>query len=155
MYRSAWPPTAATRTSSRSALRLDGDRRRPTYDAFKITGQFDCRNSGGESARRRDGTPGCWVPGQNPFDDTPFTFQGKVQGAFPHVEAADYCNAGGGEEQVGGRLGSGRGGGAARAGVREAVEHGRRRAAVWPSNVQPGRSPPRGRARAPTPTPGR
>jgi phospholipid/cholesterol/gamma-HCH transport system substrate-binding protein len=65
-----------------------------TYDAYKITGQFDCRNSGGEKrAPTADGTPGCWVAGHNPFDPTPFTFQGKVQGAFPHVEAADYSNA--------------------------------------------------------------
>jgi phospholipid/cholesterol/gamma-HCH transport system substrate-binding protein len=70
-----------------ASTKIDGGR---TYNAFKITGQFDCLNSGGEHRAPTDGNPGCWVAGHNPFDPTPFTFQGKVQGAFPHVEADDY-----------------------------------------------------------------
>jgi phospholipid/cholesterol/gamma-HCH transport system substrate-binding protein len=60
-----------------------------TYDKFKITGQFDCQQSG-EKPAPTDGSPGCWVQGHNPFDEHRFTFQGKVQGAYPHVEAQDY-----------------------------------------------------------------
>ena len=60
-----------------------------TYNKFKITGQFDCRNSGVKGAPS-DGSPGCWVQNENPFDPHKFEFQGKVQGAFPHVEADDY-----------------------------------------------------------------
>src|SRR5215217_4901837 len=56
------------------------------YNKYKITGQFDCQNSG-EKPAPTDGTPGCWIQGKNPFDDDKFNFQGKVQGAFPHVEA--------------------------------------------------------------------
>jgi phospholipid/cholesterol/gamma-HCH transport system substrate-binding protein len=61
-----------------------------TYNRFKITGQFDCENSGVKPAPTADGSPGCWVQNHNPFDPHKFTFQGKVQGAFPHVEANDY-----------------------------------------------------------------
>src|SRR3954447_13001379 len=60
-----------------------------TYNRYKITGQFDCENSGVKPAPT-DGSPGCWVQNHNPFDPHKFTFQGKVQGAFPHVEANDY-----------------------------------------------------------------
>jgi phospholipid/cholesterol/gamma-HCH transport system substrate-binding protein len=60
------------------------------YNKFKITGQFDCENSGVKPAPT-DGSPGCFVQGQNPFDPAhKFTFQGKVQGAFPHIEPDDY-----------------------------------------------------------------
>src|SRR2546423_3878389 len=62
------------------------------YNRFKITGQFDCKNSG-EKPAPTDGSPGCWVQNHDPFDPFPFTFQGRVQGAFPHVEANDYSNA--------------------------------------------------------------
>ena len=61
-----------------------------SFDRFKITGQFDCRNSGVREAPRSDNEPGCVVQGQNPFDATPFTIQNRVQSTFPHVEAADY-----------------------------------------------------------------
>jgi phospholipid/cholesterol/gamma-HCH transport system substrate-binding protein len=62
-----------------------------TYDAFKITGQFDCRNSGERRAPQPDNAPGCWVQNNSPFDPGfKFNFQGKLQGSFPHVEAADY-----------------------------------------------------------------
>ncbi len=60
-----------------------------TYNKFKITGQFDCQNSGVKAAPS-DGSPGCWVQGKNPFDSDQFEFQGKIQGAYPHVEAEDY-----------------------------------------------------------------
>jgi hypothetical protein len=63
------------------------------YNRFKITGQFDCTNSGVKPAPT-DGSPGCFVQNHNPFDPTPFTFQNKVQGAFPHVEANDYTQGG-------------------------------------------------------------
>src|SRR4051812_8629673 len=59
------------------------------YNRFKITGQFDCENSG-EKPAPTDGSPGCWVQEHNPFDPQKFTFQGKVQGAYPHVEPDDY-----------------------------------------------------------------
>ncbi|MGH2968709.1 MAG: MlaD family protein [Solirubrobacteraceae bacterium] len=59
------------------------------YDRFKITGQFDCRQSGVRPAPT-DGQPGCVIQNENPFDPHEFTFQGKVQGSFPHVEADDY-----------------------------------------------------------------
>src|SRR4051794_11428326 len=62
----------------------DGGR---TYNTFKITGQFDCENSGTKPAPTSDGSPGCFVQNKSPFDSTPFTFQNKVQGAYPHVEA--------------------------------------------------------------------
>ena len=61
-----------------------------TYNRFKITGQFDCDNSGVRPAPQSDGAPGCFVQNRSPFDPTPFVFQGKVQGSFPHVEAQDY-----------------------------------------------------------------
>src|SRR5215217_61432 len=62
------------------------------YNRFKITGQFDCRNSG-EKPAPTDGTPGCLVQNKNPFDpETRFQFQGKVQPAFPHVEADNYSS---------------------------------------------------------------
>jgi phospholipid/cholesterol/gamma-HCH transport system substrate-binding protein len=60
-----------------------------SYNRFKITGQFDCRNSGVKPAPT-DGSPGCFVQNKSPFDDTPFTFQNRVQGSFPHVEANNY-----------------------------------------------------------------
>jgi phospholipid/cholesterol/gamma-HCH transport system substrate-binding protein len=64
-----------------------------TYNKYKVTGQFDCANSGVKPAPT-DGSPGCWIQGKNPFDDDKFNFQGKVQGAFPHVEADDYSKGG-------------------------------------------------------------
>jgi phospholipid/cholesterol/gamma-HCH transport system substrate-binding protein len=64
-----------------------------SYNKYKITGQFDCANSGVKPAPS-DGSPGCWIQGQNPFDNDKFNFQGKVQGAFPHVEAEDYSKGG-------------------------------------------------------------
>ena len=69
-----------------AATEVDAGR---TYNRYKITGQFDCRQSGTKPAPT-NGSPGCWVQGHNPFDPHRFTFQGKVQGAFPHVEANDY-----------------------------------------------------------------
>src|SRR5215210_1902067 len=64
------------------------------YNKFKITGQFDCQNSG-EKPAPTDGTPGCVVQNRNPFDpETRFQFQGKVQGSFPHVEADNYSSGG-------------------------------------------------------------
>jgi virulence factor Mce-like protein len=49
---------------------------------FLMQPSSDCRNTGGETAPS-DGTPGCWKhAGAN--------FQGRLQGDFPHIEAADY-----------------------------------------------------------------
>ena len=76
---------------SLAASEADGGR---AYDRFKITGQFDCRNSG-EKPAPTDGSPGCVVQGKNPFDPHKFTFQNRVQGSFPHVEANDYSKAAG------------------------------------------------------------
>ena len=39
-------------------------------------------NAGGETAPS-DGTPGCWKADG-------VEFQGRLQGDFPHIEAADY-----------------------------------------------------------------
>jgi hypothetical protein len=49
---------------------------------FLISPSSDCRNAGGETTPS-DGTPGCWK-------GHPLEFQGRLQGDFPHVEAADY-----------------------------------------------------------------
>ena len=63
------------------------------YNKYKITGQFDCANSGVKPAPT-DGSPGCVVQNENPFDPGyKFSFNGqKLQGAFPHVEADDYSS---------------------------------------------------------------
>ena len=63
------------------------------YNKFKITGQFDCTNSGVKPAPT-DGSPGCVVQNQNPFEPGySFSYNGKqLQGAFPHVEADDYSS---------------------------------------------------------------
>lgn len=63
------------------------------YNKFKITGQFDCENSGVKPAPT-DGSPGCVVQNQNPFEPGySFSYNGKkLQGAFPHVEADDYSS---------------------------------------------------------------
>src|SRR5215210_1893239 len=75
---------------SLAASKADAGR---SYDKFKITGQFDCANSGVKPAPT-DGSPGCVVQNQNPFDPGyKFSFNGKqLQGAFPHVEADDYSS---------------------------------------------------------------
>ena len=64
-----------------------------SYNKYKITGQFDCTNSGKKPAPT-DGSPGCQVQNQNEFDPGySFSFNGKrLQGAFPHVEADDYSS---------------------------------------------------------------
>ena len=49
---------------------------------FLMSPSSDCRNTGGETAPS-DGTPGCWKADG-------VTFQGRLQGDFPHIEAADY-----------------------------------------------------------------
>ena len=71
---------------SLAASRTDAGR---TFNRFKITGQFDCRQSGVKDAPT-NGDPGCWVQNENPFDPHKFSFNGKVQGRFPHVEAQSY-----------------------------------------------------------------
>jgi phospholipid/cholesterol/gamma-HCH transport system substrate-binding protein len=49
---------------------------------FLMQPSSDCRNAGGET-RPSDGTPGCWKADN-------IRFQGRIQGDFPHIEAADY-----------------------------------------------------------------
>jgi phospholipid/cholesterol/gamma-HCH transport system substrate-binding protein len=49
---------------------------------YLISPSSDCRNAGGET-KPSDGTPGCWKAHG-------ITFQGRLQGDFPHVEAEDY-----------------------------------------------------------------
>ena len=49
---------------------------------FLISPSSDCRNAGGETTPS-DGTPGC-------YEADGIRFQGRLQGDFPHVEAADY-----------------------------------------------------------------
>jgi virulence factor Mce-like protein len=60
-----------------------------SYNKYKITPQFDCRQSGVRPAPT-DGQPGCVVQNENEFDPSKFKFQGRVQGKFPHVEADNY-----------------------------------------------------------------
>ena len=66
-----------------------------TYGKYKITPQFDCRNSGVKPAPNPQGEPGCVVQGENEYDSHKFTINGKVQGKFPHLEAADYSKGSG------------------------------------------------------------
>jgi virulence factor Mce-like protein len=66
-----------------------------TYNKYKITPQFDCRNSGVKPAPNPQREPGCVVQNENEFDSHKFTVNGKVQGKFPHLEAADYTNGSG------------------------------------------------------------
>ncbi len=51
---------------------------------FQIFRNFDCKPSGGERKPEGD-TPGCLLA-------KPQTFGGRLQGSFPHVDAADYGN---------------------------------------------------------------
>jgi virulence factor Mce-like protein len=90
-----WPERAPTNRGnsyfqplSLASSKTDGGQ---GYNKFKITGQFDCENSGVKPAPT-DGSPGCVVQNQDPFDPNyKFGFNGqKLQGAFPHVQADDY-----------------------------------------------------------------
>ena len=57
----------------------------PEAMEFLLSPSSDCRNAGGETTPA-DGTPGCWkAPG--------IEFQGRIQGDFPHVQAADYTKS--------------------------------------------------------------
>ena len=56
----------------------------PEAMRFLMSPSSDCRNAGGET-EASDGTPGCWKHG-------PMEFGGRLQGDFPHVEAADYSS---------------------------------------------------------------
>jgi virulence factor Mce-like protein len=73
-----------------AASKTDGGR---GYGKFKVPAQFDCTNSGVKEAPT-DGSPGCVIQNQNPFDPGyKFSFNGqKLQGAFPHVGADDYSS---------------------------------------------------------------
>jgi virulence factor Mce-like protein len=53
----------------------------PGNDAL-VTPSFDCRNTGGDHPPTAD-EPGCKTA-------QPITLQGRLQGSFPHPEAADY-----------------------------------------------------------------
>ena len=61
----------------------------PPQSDYFIFPNYDCKASGGEtkpqgpSPTSPNGAPGCLVSKH-------FSFQGRVQGQFPHVEAADY-----------------------------------------------------------------
>jgi phospholipid/cholesterol/gamma-HCH transport system substrate-binding protein len=57
----------------------------PEAMRFLMSPSSDCRHAGGETPAS-DGTPGCWKHG-------PTEFGGRLQGDFPHVEAADYSSA--------------------------------------------------------------
>jgi virulence factor Mce-like protein len=57
---------------------------RPESGRFMITPQWDCKPSGGEK-EPTEREPGCYVA-------PPFELGGRLQGQFPHVEAADYSN---------------------------------------------------------------
>jgi virulence factor Mce-like protein len=77
---------------SLAASVADGGR---TYAKYKITPLFDCRNSGVKPAPNPEGQPGCVVQNENQFDSRKFTVNERVQGTFPHVEAADYSKSSG------------------------------------------------------------
>jgi virulence factor Mce-like protein len=53
---------------------------------FLLSPSTDCRNAGGET-EPSDGTLGCWKADG-------VRFQGRIQGDFPHIEAADYTKSG-------------------------------------------------------------
>jgi phospholipid/cholesterol/gamma-HCH transport system substrate-binding protein len=55
--------------------------------SYLMSASTNCDNAGGTTAAA-DGTPGCWT-------GPPERFQGRIQGAFPHVEADDYSNGAG------------------------------------------------------------
>ena len=55
----------------------------PEAMTYLMSPSSDCRNAGGET-RPSDGTPGCWKA-------HPQEFGGRIQGDFPHIEAADYA----------------------------------------------------------------
>jgi virulence factor Mce-like protein len=54
----------------------------PPAMKYLIQPSTDCANTGGDHAPSQ-GNPGCWKHG-------PMRFQGRLQGDFPHIEAADY-----------------------------------------------------------------
>ncbi len=54
----------------------------PEAMQYLMSPSSDCRNAGGQTAPS-DGTPGCWKADAQKF-------QGRIQGDFPHIEAADY-----------------------------------------------------------------
>jgi len=57
----------------------------PPAMKYLIQPSTDCSNTGGDHAPSQ-GNPGCWKHG-------PMRFQGRLQGDFPHVTAADYGGA--------------------------------------------------------------
>jgi phospholipid/cholesterol/gamma-HCH transport system substrate-binding protein len=54
----------------------------PEAMTYLMTASSDCRNAGGETPAS-EGTPGCWKA-------HPQEFGGRIQGDFPHIEAAHY-----------------------------------------------------------------
>jgi len=57
----------------------------PEAMTYLMSPSSDCSNAGGET-KPSDGTPGCWTA-------EPDEFGGRIQGDFPHVEAADYSDS--------------------------------------------------------------
>jgi phospholipid/cholesterol/gamma-HCH transport system substrate-binding protein len=57
----------------------------PPAMKYLIQPSTDCSNTGGDHAPSQ-GNPGCWK-------HDPMRFQGRLQGDFPHVTAADYGGA--------------------------------------------------------------
>jgi phospholipid/cholesterol/gamma-HCH transport system substrate-binding protein len=58
----------------------------PQAMTYLLSPSTDCANAGGEHPPQH-GDPGCWK-------HAPMQFQGRLQGDFPHVEAADYSARG-------------------------------------------------------------
>jgi phospholipid/cholesterol/gamma-HCH transport system substrate-binding protein len=54
----------------------------PPASKYLMQPSTDCSNTGGDHAPSQ-GNPGCWK-------HAPMRFQGRLQGDFPHIEAADY-----------------------------------------------------------------
>jgi virulence factor Mce-like protein len=55
----------------------------PAANKYLIQPSTDCANAGGDHAPSQ-GNPGCWKA-------DPMRFQGRLQGDFPHIQAADYA----------------------------------------------------------------
>jgi phospholipid/cholesterol/gamma-HCH transport system substrate-binding protein len=56
----------------------------PEAMTYLMPASSDCSNAGGET-KPSDGTPGCWKA-------APQEIGGRIQGDFPHIEAADYSD---------------------------------------------------------------
>ena len=132
--RSGCPPTAATRTSTRWRWRRRQADAGAVYDAFKITPAVRLPQRGRRAAaRRRTATRAASCRARTRSTRRRSPSRARSRASFPHVEAADYGNGGGCEEQVA----SGGSGGAARAGRARTPSSTASASAAWPSMLRP------------------